>query len=139
MESEESVIAARLKALRSELAVKEREDRESAERYAARARNADAPYDAQPHAPSFPPIDFERSEQMRTLRAQIALLEELKGQLEAQHSETKAHFLAIEKRDARSSSQGIWLTIISSAISLILGWLLSLLGSPATLVHALGR
>lgn len=71
--------------------------------------------------------------------AEIKALLEVKELLQKQHTETKANFLAIEKRDAHSSKQNLWLTFTSSAISLILGWLLSLLGSPATLVHAFGR
>jgi hypothetical protein len=74
-----------------------------------------------------------------TLRIQVALLEDLRAQLETQTTANQTSFRAIEARDKRSSKQGPWLTIISSAIFLILGWLLSLLGTPIGVLHAFAR
>lgn len=84
--------------------------------------------------------DFEdNDERLFRLQSQIAVLQEVKELLKKQHAETKANFLAVEKRDEHSSKQNLWLTITTSAISIIIGWLLSLLGSPLTLVHTFGR
>lgn len=73
------------------------------------------------------------------LAAQIAALEEVKKLLTSQHAEVQASFLAMKRSDERSSRQNLWLTLTTSGISIVIGWLLSLLGSPATLVHAFGR
>ncbi len=77
-------------------------------------------------------------ELLQEVAAEIKALLEVKELLQNQHAETTANFLAIEKRDEHSSKQNLWLTLTTSAISLIVGWLLSLLGSPATLIHAFG-
>lgn len=73
------------------------------------------------------------------LAAQIAALEEVKKLLTSQHSEVQASFLAMKRNDERSSRQNLWLTLTTSGISIVIGWLLSLLSSPEALVHAFGR
>ncbi len=69
------------------------------------------------------------------LKTQVQMLKEIKDLVDKQQIETKAQFLAIEKRDTVSSKQSFWLTVVSSTISLIAGWLLSLVGSPATVLR----
>ena len=146
--SERDIITAKLDALRSELAEKFREEREAARAEAPAEMGSDSiggdsvlgKYSVREGMPfETSEQQFARMQAIDTLHSQIALLKELKAQLDAQNSDTNAHFLAIEKRDMRSPRQGIWLTIVSSIITLILGWLLSLLGSPVAVLHALGR
>ncbi len=73
------------------------------------------------------------------IRAEMAVLEQVKEMLTKQHAENTAHFMAIKQRDDSSSRQNLWLTISTSFISIIVGWLLSLLSSPVSVLHALGR
>lgn len=82
--------------------------------------------------------------EISSLGAENAELEALKLQLEdiivkidREHSDSKANFLAIKDRDERSSRQNLWLSIAIALVSLILGWLLSLLGSPASVLRPL--
>jgi len=89
--------------------------------------------------PARPPTNAPHPDEIRPLRAQVQLLEQMKELLEEQHSETKTQFLAIEKRDEQSSKQSFRLTVVSSGTSLIAGWLLSLVGSPATVLHIFGH
>lgn len=133
MDAAEAIIASKLEALRAELS-----EREERERRYQEERNGEGLF--------LEEFDLERYEARRrdedTLvgtRAQVRLLEELKATLHQQHAESKAHFLAIKDRDERSSKQNVWLTVASSAISLILGWLLSLVGSPASVLRVFGH
>lgn len=66
-------------------------------------------------------------------------LERINKTLEEHKSETIAEFRTIEERDGLSSRQSFWLTVISSAVSLILGWLLSLVGNPASVLRIFTR
>ncbi|HEV8189957.1 MAG TPA: hypothetical protein VGP82_00485 [Ktedonobacterales bacterium] len=140
MESDDTIITAKLDALRKELAKKELEDRkEEEEKEAEDERSGLEPgtYLAEEARPS--DLQLDRWAAIDTLRIQVALLEDLHALVEAQTSANQASFQAIEARGAHSSRQSLWLTIISSTISLIVGWSLSLLGTPAAIVHAFGR
>jgi hypothetical protein len=68
------------------------------------------------------------------IEAETSHLQQISDLLEEQHSQNQEQFLAIQKRDRTSARQNIWLTIVSSTISLIIGWLLSLFGSPINLL-----
>jgi ElaB/YqjD/DUF883 family membrane-anchored ribosome-binding protein len=76
---------------------------------------------------------------IQALEAQLQVLEELRATLHQQQSKNRAHVAAIRGRDERSSKQRPWLTVITSVAYLILGWLLSMLDSPAAVLHALAR
>ena len=64
------------------------------------------------------------------LRQDIAQLQSLSDILLQYHQENQTEFRAIEQRDHSSERHQIWLTVVSSVISLILGWFLSLVKSP---------
>lgn len=76
---------------------------------------------------------------IQALEAQLQVLEELRATLHKQQPKNRAHVAAIRGRDGRASKQHPWLTVTSSVAYLILGWLLSVLGSPAAVLHALAR
>jgi hypothetical protein len=147
MASEDTIIAAKLNALEKELAKKELEERQDEEKREAQER-ADEEWDRQ-HEPGTYLAErgialptrkqLERHSRIQTLKGQVQLLQELKAQIEEQRTESQAQFLAMKKTAERSSRQGFWLTIGSSAVSLVLGWLLSLLTSPVGVLHAFGR
>jgi hypothetical protein len=140
MASEDTIITSKLDALRKELAEKEFENKqEDDEKEAERERAGLEPgtYLAEEAPPS--DLQMDRWAAIDTLRIQVALLEDLKAQVETQTTANQTSFRAIEARDKRSSKQGLWPTIISSAIFLILGWLLSLLGTPIGVLHAFAR
>jgi transcriptional regulator of heat shock response len=82
-------------------------------------------------------VPADKQEDM--LQTQISLLEDMKAAIEANHTEISTEFVSIKDRDERASKQGVWLTVISSIISLTLGWLLSLLGTPSTVLHLFGH
>ncbi len=91
--------------------------------------------DLEMHAPALPDSGHE----LDILKQQVKALLEVKELLYQQHAENTANFLDIKQRDDHSSRQSVWLTVITSAISIIIGWLLSLLGTPSAVLHALGR
>ena len=126
MERAEAVIAGKLEALRKELAEKEEAERA----YEARRSTFGSTVDVE---------HLQRALDIRNLEAQLRLLEELQATLNQQHAETKAYFIAAKDRDERSSKQNVWFSVALSAISIILGWLLSMLGSPAAVLHVLIR
>jgi hypothetical protein len=143
MESEQTVISAKLDALRNELEAKKLEEQkaeEAAERR-ERKREAESGEGVLSLHERTPPTkrQLERWAAIDTLKTQVALLEELKAQMETQRTESEKRFLAIQDSTERSSKQGVWLTVGTSVITLILGWLLSLLGSPVSVLHAFGR
>jgi hypothetical protein len=140
MASAEAIITAKLDVLQRELAAKELEDRkEEDEKEAEREREGLEPgtYLAEEAPPS--DLQLDRWAAIDTLRIQVALLEDLQAQVEAQATANQASFQGIEARDKRSSRQGFWLTVITSAVSLVLGWLLSLLSTPVGVLHAFGH
>jgi hypothetical protein len=114
VESAEAIITSRLEKLREELAT-------------ARAALFPPPFH---FFPDTEPEEVHKALEAIRLEAQIKALEQLQEMLAQQHVENRAQFVAIKERDERSSTQSIWLTVISSTISLILGWSLSLLGTP---------
>jgi hypothetical protein len=71
--------------------------------------------------------------------AVIDALQAIKKDLDAQHAETTKRFDAIEVRDKSSGRQAVWLTIVSSAITLLIGWLLAGLAAPAEVFHLVVR
>lgn len=77
--------------------------------------------------------------EVEEFRRQVDVLTEIKKTLESQHLNIKADFQDIKQRDEQSSKANIVLTLTSSGISLVLGWALSLVGSPATVMHLLLR
>jgi hypothetical protein len=89
----------------------------------------------------FPDDDIEDNPEAYRyrLQGQIDVLEQVKDMLAKQHAENQANFLDIKQRDDQSSRQSLWLTITTSVISIIIGWLLSLLSTPVGVLHALGR
>lgn len=156
MESEETVIINKLDVLQRELAERECKQQKAEERRKRsagtqlRERGGRATGHTVPSTTEDETGEVQRAvrrveaqnrrqSRVDTLKVQIALLEELKVQVEAQRTESHAQFLAIKGTTMRSSRQGFWLTIGSSAISIVLGWLLSLLSTPLGVLHAFGR
>jgi hypothetical protein len=82
---------------------------------------------------------FKRLLDIDRLEAQVKLLQEVKATLDQQRAENRAHFVALEAGDRRPAKQNLWLLIAASVTSLILGWLLSIVGSPTTVLHMFGR
>jgi hypothetical protein len=146
MDAAEAVIVSKLGAVRQELAEKEAAERayleEEDKRGAALSDLVDdMPLDLEDMLEEREHIDqfFRNREEISTLQVQVRLLEELKASLEQQRTEDQKDFLAIKDRGKRSSKQNVRFTIAVSAISLIAGWLLSLVGSPVSVLHVLGR
>lgn len=137
MESAETLIASKLESARKELAETEerrrRAEKSLRERSERRRQTPDA-LRAGVVGGGYDEVN-RLTEDIRDLTSRVQVLAEIKGLLASQHAETKAQFVAIEQRDRSSSKQGFWLTVASSAVSLIIGWLLSLVGSPATMLH----
>jgi hypothetical protein len=146
MDAAEAVIAGKLAAVRQELAEKEAAERayleEEDKRGAALSDLVeDTPLDLEETLEEKEHIDgfFRNRAQINTLQVQVRLLEELNASLDQQRTEYQKDLLAIKDRDKRSSKRNVWLTVTTSAILLIAGWLLSLVGSPASVLHVLGR
>ena len=146
MDAAEAVIVSKLGAVRQELAEKEAAERaylEEEDRRGAALSDLveDMPLDLEDTLEEREHIDqfFRNREEISTLQVQVRLLEELKASLEQQRTEDQKDFLAIKDRGKRSSKQNVGFTIAVSAISLIVGWLLSLVSSPAGVLHVLGR
>lgn len=127
MATAEEFVKSTLIAARKQLRKEEEEARKAAAQKRAKSSNL----------PPTPAEKQKRAARLNELRIQIRLLKEIKGLMDEQHAETTAHFTAIEERDALSSKQGVRLTIISSAISPVIGWMLSLIGSPGSVLHVL--
>jgi hypothetical protein len=146
MDAAEAVIVSKLGAVRQELAEKEAAERaylEEEDRRGAALSDLveDMPLDLEETLEEREHIDqfFRNREEISTLQVQVRLLEELKASLEQQRTEDQKDFLAIKDRDERSSKQNVRFTIAVSAISLIVGWLLSLVDSPVSVLHVLGH
>lgn len=161
MASEEIVIATKLDELQKEIAEKERKHQEYVERrqrergtqVAERGGRATSLHEHR--APPLTDTEVRLAEaqktirrlkrqnqtksQMETWKIQVALLEELKAQVVAQRTESHTQFTTMQDTTKQSSRQGFWLTIGTSSVSLVLGWLLSLLSTPAGVLHAFGR
>ena len=130
MESIEALITSKLESARQELAEKEERKRKEEE------RERDELELGVLHSVGAGFAERERlATEIRNLNSRVQVLEEIKDVLDKQHAETKAQFVAIEKRDVQSTKQNFWLSVVSSAVSRIVGWLLSLVGSPATILH----
>ena len=82
---------------------------------------------------------FKRLLDIDRLEAQVNLLQELQKTLDEQRTEHRADVITATHRDERSSKQNVQFTVAVSAISLILGWLLSLVGTPASVLHLVGH
>jgi ribosomal protein L16 Arg81 hydroxylase len=142
MDAAEAVIASKLDALRTELAEKVRDE----EAYQKWFEEEAAWEGVRAETPDDILAEHERREQhlrgldeINALEAQVTLLEALQATLGQQHTEKRSAFLALKQRDERSSTQHVWLTLATAAISLIAGWLLSLVGSPSTVLHLFGH
>lgn len=129
MQSAEDIISSKLETLRKEF-VDTKEAYARSERFVHRFGAEPSPEEIEQEREN-----RARRYQLSELEPQIKLLEELKASLDHQHAENKAQFLAIEKRDTVSSKQSFWLTVVSSAVSLVAGWLLSLVGSPSAVLR----
>lgn len=110
MESEQTVISAKLDALRNELEAKELEEQkaeEAAERR-ERKREAESGEGVLSLHERTPPTkrQLERWAAIDTLKTQVALLEELKAQMETQRTESEKRFLAIQ--DSTESRHSPW-------------------------------
>jgi hypothetical protein len=77
--------------------------------------------------------------QINHLQEDLASLSQLSDMLRRYYEQTQAEFRAIEARDNQTERQQIKLTIVSSTISLLIGWLLSLIGTPTTLYQILSH
>lgn len=144
MEKAESIIDRKLHAVRQEIAEAEQALQDYDDQQEAKRREEDAYEKA--HGPSFHAdtslLDWaERAELTRKieqLQIQMRTVEEIKALIQQQHMETRAQFSTIEKRDHVSARQNIWLSIATSTATLIIGWLLSLVATPATILHVIG-
>lgn len=139
MGSAEAIIASKLETLRAELAEKQRLKQDDLPPPPQGWAYSDGGDGGQRERDAYDERQRQFDEEIASLANQVRLLEDIKGMLDKQQMTTQTHFLAIQDRDERSSRQNVWLTLISSAISLLIGWALSLLGSPAAVLHALGR
>ena len=142
MDAAEAIIASKLDALRKELAEKVRDEEayqqwfeEEAAWEGVRAESADDIL-----------AEHERREQhlrgldeVNALEAQVTLLEDLQATLAQRHTANRAPSSASTDRDERPAKQNPWLTITTFALLLLLGWLLALVSSPTTVLHAIGR
>lgn len=77
--------------------------------------------------------------EITSLQGQVRLLEQLKERLDRQNIEAPARFDPMTTSDASLSKRALWLVIISSTVSFILGWLLSLLSSPEAFMHVFSQ
>ena len=158
MDAAEAVITGKLKTLRRELGEKIRAEQayqeERAERrhqrevvrqaeweeFERQLREGQYPTRSMPMAETGPLTSlssgyFKRLLDIDRLEAQVKLLQELQKTLDEQHGEKREPIVAVNDQDDRSFKQNFWPTFTTSAISLLLGWLLSLLGTPATVLH----
>lgn len=140
VESAETVVIAKLDELQRQLAEKEAK-RARADAEAMRRAEAEVQGGANSALAARMPsaARVKRDREIGVLQIQVQLLEELKEKFEHQRTQMEADFTSIKERDERSSKQNFWLTIVSSAISLIVGWLLSLAGSPSLLLSLAHR
>jgi hypothetical protein len=76
---------------------------------------------------------------IQALEAQLQVLEDLRVTLQQQQPKNRARVVAIRDHDKRPAKQHPWLTVTTSVAYLVLGWLLSMLGSPSAVLHALVR
>lgn len=60
---------------------------------------------------------------------------DLRRTMHMQHTSNLAHFQEMQRRDQQNSKENTRLAVVSSCVSLLLGWMLSLLGTPGTLLH----
>jgi hypothetical protein len=83
---------------------------------------------------------FKRLLDIDRLEAQVKLLQALQQTLDEQRAEKREGAVTSTGREERSSKQSVRFTIIAtSALSLVLGWLLSLVGTPTSLLHLFGH
>jgi hypothetical protein len=73
------------------------------------------------------------------LRTELRVLETKNARIAFYHRQNKMQFAAIEQRDNAASRQNLWLSLGTSTLTLIIGWLLSLLATPAAVLQMIGR
>jgi hypothetical protein len=139
MASAEAVVVGKLESLRWELDQKLRAEQAHQEiEAAARKRDGIVPL-AAVGALEPPDPHTQRLLDISELMIQVKLLEQLQATLDRHRTENRAHVVASKDRDEHSSKQHRWLTVTSSLVSFVLGWLLSASGNPAAILHALVR
>jgi chromosome segregation ATPase len=136
MASAEAVIAGQIEAVRQALASTKEELRQEAQKERdAQKRAAELgsklKYDERRLG--------ELGAKVWELERKLHILEEIRDLIDATHEESKTQFAAIEQRDTASSKQNVRLTVVTSIASLIIGWLLSLLGTPTAVLHIIGH
>jgi hypothetical protein len=164
MDTADAVIARTLEALRQELGERIRTEQTYQEELAQHAYQREAAKRAQREEferllreGKYPAVDmslsgtgplaavsggyFKRLLDIDRLEAQVKVLQELQETLDEQRTEKREGVDVSTDGDEHSSKQSVRLTVIAtSAVSLIVGWLLSLVvGTPTTILHVLGH
>jgi hypothetical protein len=164
MDAAEAVMTGKLEALRKELAERIRAEQAYQEELAQHAYSREAAKRAQREEferllreGQYPTIGmsiagtgplasvsgghFKRLLDIDRLEAQVKVLQELQQTLDDQRTEHREEVVTSTDRGERSSTRNLWLTLVIavSAVSLIVGWLLSLVDSPTSVLHLLGH
>jgi hypothetical protein len=139
----EAIVASKLETLKAALAEAEVAEEAAFDASGLGVRNSSAaprPTAKQLREEAKAEAEYERLEgEVSQLRAQVGLLEEIKGILEKQRLETKMQFSAIATRDAASTRLNLTASVLLSLGTLLVGWSLSLLGTPFSVWQAIGH